>query len=335
MGRQQLNYPSQMDSPSKQLMLDLAKDLEDLRLHNSDLKKAKAYERRSFYERLDRIDHELETQHNAALDRVAALHGQVREQAEETLRDHLRAEEEERRRKEEEARREKERVEREKAEKLRREQEEAARKEAERRAQEEAKKKAAEEAERARKAAQEESERQERQRQEEEKQQRDAESQKAEQAAAQRQEESRQQEQAEQQKKLGGGRQTEEETRVQLRYVELHQHLKKFRLWLKEQGKTHAVVKQTMGDVRRSLKKSVGQLREGKGANKGQVSLSSFSSRLPSKVLTSTSSKKSGPLLKKRRLFLNHQWMSGNSLHSPRKTSPNPNTRYQRCSSTG
>ena len=99
MGRQQLNYPSPLDSPSKQLMLDLAKDLEDLRLHNSELKKAKAYERKSFYDRLDRIDHELETQHNAALDRVAALHGQVREQAEETLRDHIRAEEEERQRK--------------------------------------------------------------------------------------------------------------------------------------------------------------------------------------------------------------------------------------------
>lgn len=272
MGRQQLNYPSPLDSPSKQLMLDLAKDLEDLRLHNSELKKAKAYERKSFYDRLDRIDHELETQHNAALDRVAALHGQVREQAEETLRDHIRAEEEERRRKEEEARREKERVEREKAEKLRREQEEAARKEAERKAQEEAKKKAAEDTERARKAAQEESERKGRERQEEEKLRRDAESHQAEQAAAQRQEETRQHEQAERQKKMGGGRQTDGETRIQLRYVELHQHLKKFRIWLKEQGKVHPVVKQTMGDMRRSLKKSVGQLREGKGANKGQVS---------------------------------------------------------------
>lgn len=272
MGRQQLNYPSPLDSPSKQLMLDLAKDLEDLRLHNSELKKAKAYERKSFYDRLDRIDHELETQHNAALDRVAALHGQVREQAEETLRDHIRAEEEERRRKEEEARREKERVEREKAEKLCREQEEAARKEAERKAQEEAKKKAAEDTERARKAAQEESERKDRERQEEEKLRRDAESHQAEQAAAQRQEETRQHEQAERQKKMGGGRQTDGETRIQLRYVELHQHLKKFRIWLKEQGKVHPVVKQTMGDMRRSLKKSVGQLREGKGANKGQVS---------------------------------------------------------------
>lgn len=264
---------TQLDSPSKQLMLDLARDLEDLRLHNSELKKVKAYERRSFYETLDRIDHELESQHNAALDRVAALDGQVREEAEETLRNHIRAEEQERRK--EEACRERERVEREKAEILRREQEEAARKEAERRAQEGAKR-AAEEAERARKAAQEEQARKERERLEEEKRKREAEGKKAEQQAAQRQEETKRQQQSEQQRKMGGGQLTENETKVQLRYAELHQHLKKLRQYLKEQGKVIPVVKQCMGDMRRSLKKSVGQLREGKGANKTQVSSLSF-----------------------------------------------------------
>lgn len=253
-------------------MLDLVKDLGELRLHNSELKRVKAYERKSFYETLDRVEHEREIQHNAALDRVAALQGQRREEAEETLRDHLRAEEEERRRKEEEARWEKERLEREKVEKLRREQEEVARKEAERKAQEEAKKKAAEEAEKAYKAAQEEKERKEREQQEEEKRKREAEAKRAEQDAAQRKDEARRQEQAERQKRMGGGRQTEEETKIQLRYVELHQHLKKFRQYLKEQGKAIPVVKQCMGDMRRSLKKSVGQLREGKGANKVQVS---------------------------------------------------------------
>lgn len=270
MGRQ-LNYPPQLDSPSKQLMLDLTRDLEDLRIHTSELKKAKAYERKSFIEKLDRADHDLETQHNAALDNVAAFHDQVLEEAEETLRDHIRAEEEERRRIEEEQRREKERIEREKAEKLRREQEEAARKEAERKAQEEAKRKTEEQAEKARKAAQEEQQRKERERLDEEKRKREADTQKAEQEATQRKEESRRQEQAEQQKQMGGGRQTEEETRLQLRYVEIHQHLKIFRQYLKEQGKSNPVVKQFTGDMRRSIKKSVGQLREGKGANRGQV----------------------------------------------------------------
>ncbi|PWY81419.1 GLE1-domain-containing protein [Aspergillus eucalypticola CBS 122712] len=229
-----MSYPSQMDSPSRQLVLDLARDLEQLRVHNTELKKVKAYERRSFYENLDRIDSELEAQHNAALDKAAALHDRVLVEAEETLRAHQRAVEEELRRREEEARKEAERIEREKAEKLRREQEEAARREAERRAAEEAKKKAEEEAERKKKAAQEEEARKER-------------------------------------RQVGGARLTDEEIKIQARYVELHQHLKKFRQYLKNEAKTNAVVKQNMGDMRRTIKKCVGQLREGKGANKTQL----------------------------------------------------------------
>lgn len=268
-----MSYPSQMDSPSRQLVLDLARDLEQLRMHNTELKKVKAYERRSFYENLDRIDSELEAQHNAALDKAAALHDRVLVEAEETLRAHQRAVEEELRRREEEARKEAERIEREKAEKLRREQEEAARREAERRAAEEAKKKAEEEAERKKKAAQEEQERKERERLEEEKRKRQEETQKAEQEASQRQAEAAQKAQAERQRQVGGARLTEEEIKVQARYVELHQHLKKFRQYLKNEGKTNAIVKQNMGDMRRTIKKCVGQLREGKGANKTQVSI--------------------------------------------------------------
>ncbi|KNG80707.1 RNA export mediator Gle1 [Aspergillus nomiae NRRL 13137] len=269
MGR--LSYPQELDSPSRQLVLELARDLEQLRVHNTELKKVKAYERRSFYESLDRIDNELEAQHNEALDKVAKLHDQVLEEAEETLRVHQRAVEEENRRKEEEARREAERIEREKAERLRREQEEAARREAERKAAEEARKKAEAEAERQRRAAQEEKERKERERLEEENRKRQAEAQKAEQEAARLKAEAAQKSREEQQKKVGGARLTEEEINVQARYVELHQHLKKFRQYLKDEGKSNAVVKQNMGDMRRSIKKCVGQLREGKGTNKGQL----------------------------------------------------------------
>ncbi|OJI90831.1 hypothetical protein ASPTUDRAFT_114620 [Aspergillus tubingensis CBS 134.48] len=226
-----MSYPSQMDSPSRQLVLDLARDLEQLRMHNTELKKVKAYERRSFYENLDRIDSELEAQHNAALDKAAALHDRVLVEAEETLRAHQRAVEEELRRREEEARKEAERIEREKAEKLRREQEEAAR--------------------------------QNRKRQEE--------TRKAEQEASQRQAEAAQKAQAERQRQVGGARLTDEEIKIQARYVELHQHLKKFRQYLKNEAKTNAIVKQNMGDMRRTIKKCVGQLREGKGANKTQL----------------------------------------------------------------
>ncbi|KKK24404.1 RNA export mediator Gle1 [Aspergillus ochraceoroseus] len=269
MGR--LSYPPQLDSPSRQLMRDLTRDLEQLRVHNTELKKVKAYERRSFYENLDRLDSELEAQHNAALDKVAALHDQVLEEAEETLRAHERAVEEENRRKQEEARREAERKERERLEKLRREQEEQARREAERKAAEEARQKAAEEAERKKRLELEERERKERERLEEENRKRQAEAQKAEQEAARLKAEATQREQAERQKRLGGGRLTDEEVKTHQRYVELHQHLKKFRQYLKDQSKTDPIVKQNMGEMRRAIKKCVGQLREGKGTNKGQT----------------------------------------------------------------
>ncbi|KAE8145342.1 GLE1-domain-containing protein [Aspergillus avenaceus] len=269
MGR--LSYPQELDSPSRQLVLDLARDLEQLRVHNTELKKVKAYERRSFYENLDRIDNELEAQHNAALDKVAKLHDQVLEEAEETLRVHQRAVEEELRRKEEAARIEAERVERDKAEKLRREHEEAARREAERKAAEEAKKKADAEAEKQRQAEREQEERKERERLEQENRKRQAEAEKAEQEVARLKAEAATKAREQQQKQVGGSRVTEEEVRVQARYAELHQHLKKFRQYLKDEGKTNTTVKQNMGDIRRAIKKCVGQLREGKGANKGQL----------------------------------------------------------------
>ncbi|KAL4917630.1 hypothetical protein BDW62DRAFT_183533 [Aspergillus aurantiobrunneus] len=269
MGRS--SYPSQLDSPSRQLMFDLTKDLEQLRIHNTELKKVKAYERRSFYERLDKADSELEAQHNAALDKVAARHEEVVEEAEETLRAYQRALEEENRRKQEEARKEAERQEREKAEKLRREQELArlkAEREAAQKVAEEAKRKAAEEAERKKRLEQEARERQEWERVEEENKKRQEEADKAERL---KEEEAAQKQQVERQKQLGAGRLTEDEIKVHQRYVELHQHLKKFRQYLKNEGKTNPIVKQNMGDIRRSIKKCVGQLREGKGVNKNQT----------------------------------------------------------------
>lgn len=254
-----------LDSPSRQLILDLSHELEQCRLYTADIKKAKIYERRSFYENLDRIDREREAEHNAALDLVEANHARIREEAEETLRKHLAAEEERRIRKEEKARKEKERREKEAAEKLRREQEEAARVEAEKKAKEEEKRKAAEEAERVRKAEEEAK----RKREEEEKRRKEEEARKAAQEAAQRK---AKEAEAERQKQFGTGRLTEAEVRVHMRYLELHQHLKKFRQWLREQGKQNPTVKHQTGEIRRSIKKSIGQLREGKGANKAQVS---------------------------------------------------------------
>lgn len=260
--------------------MELARELEQVRLHNTELKRVKAYERRSFYENLDRIDREREKEHNAALDAAAALHDQVRHEAEETLQEYLRQLEEERRRKEEEARKERERIEREKAEQLRREQEEAARREAERRAKEEEARKKAEEAERARKAAEEERERKERERLEEEKRKREEERQKAEQDAARQKAEEEQQARVQFQKQLGATRRTQDEVNVHLRYLDLHKHLKEFRKWMREQAKSNAALKEKMGDLRRTIRKCVGQLREGKGANRTQVGVGSIHSRV-------------------------------------------------------
>ncbi|KAL2871974.1 putative RNA export mediator Gle1 [Aspergillus lucknowensis] len=273
MGRSE--YPLQLDSPSRQLLADLTDQLEQLRVHNLELKKVKAYERRSFYENLDKIESDLEAQHNAALDKVAVRHEQVLEEAQETLRAHQRAVEEENRRREEAARKELERKELARVEALRREQEllrqEVARQTA-LKAAEEAKRAAAAEAEKKKRLEQEENERKERLRLEEETRQLKAEAQKAEeQEAARLKAESEQKQQAARQKQLGASRLTEDEIKVHQRYIELHQNLKKFRQYLRVQSKTNPVVKQNMGDMRRSIKKCVGQLREGKGANKVQT----------------------------------------------------------------
>jgi nucleoporin GLE1 len=259
-----------MDSPSKQLILDLIRDLEDVSIHNDNLKKVRAYERRSFYDNLDRIDREREAVHTAALDEAAALHAQVREEAEAILQEHIRAEQEERKRQEEAALKEKERVERiqrEKAEQLRRQQEAAARAEAERKAKEEATKKAAEDAERARKAAQEEKERKER----EDRERAEAEKRKQAEDVKKAQQEAEAKAKALELRKVGVSGLTADEARIQARYVEIHKTLKQLRAWLQGLVKNDPTAKKAMGDMRRSITKCVGQLRDGKGVNKAQV----------------------------------------------------------------
>lgn len=51
-------------------------------------------------------------------------------------------------------------------------------------------------------------------------------------------------------------------------YLEIHQRLKDLRKFMTAQAKQSPELKRAMGDMRREMKKSVGQLREGKGANK-------------------------------------------------------------------
>lgn len=54
-------------------------------------------------------------------------------------------------------------------------------------------------------------------------------------------------------------------------YLEIHSRLKKFRRLMEEEAKRSQELKSKMGEMRREIRKSVGQLTEGRGANKQPV----------------------------------------------------------------
>ncbi|KAM5429872.1 hypothetical protein McanMca71_001216 [Microsporum canis] len=257
------------DSPSRQLIQELTRDLEQVRIHGEELKLVKAYESRTFYEKLDRIDREREEVHNTALNAAAAKRDQRRLQAEETLRLHLQAVEEERRRKEETERRRQEKIRQEKEEKERKEREEAARLEAERKAREAEKARQAEEAEKAKRAAEEKA-RVEREKAEQEKKKKadDESRRKADDEAKRKAAEDKERQAATKQSISGLNHRTPQEIQEHERYLKLHAHLKEFRSYMKAQTKSNALLKQHMGDMRRTIRKCVGQLvAEDKTAN--------------------------------------------------------------------
>jgi nucleoporin GLE1 len=254
------------DSPSRQLFVDLAKDLEAIRLHHEDLKKVYDYHAQSFEEKQDEIDRAHQEYYYSAIEKTYDHYDEHRREAEIVLKAHLREEEEkekrrqeeERRRREEQERLERERREREEAERKR---QEDARREAERVAREENERRLAAEAEaKARKAAEEEEACREREEAEEKERQRQADLRKAEEEEKRRQ-------------TLGARGNTAEEIKEQEQYLELHKYLKELRKFVLAEGKKDPALKSTVGDYRRAITKCIGQLREGQGnlANKGQV----------------------------------------------------------------
>ncbi|KAL9131083.1 MAG: hypothetical protein Q9217_000906 [Psora testacea] len=56
------------------------------------------------------------------------------------------------------------------------------------------------------------------------------------------------------------------------RYLEIHRRLKAFRQFMKAQGRGNEQLRKAMGDMRREIIKCVGQLTEGKGANRQPLS---------------------------------------------------------------
>lgn len=267
--------PRSQDSPSRQLMAELAKDLDQVHIHARELHQVRGYQRQQFFEQLDRREQERAQEQYAALDAAAARHDQIRREAEEELRRYQqRVEEEQRQRREEEARRERERQERELAESERREREATEKREAAERAK----------AEEARKAAQARKEKEQREQLEKEKAEQEAARQKADTEAAERRTREAanrartNQNQGQQgpppvvsQQSSSVSVLTPEKEAEHRRYLELHQHLKKFRKHMEKLAKTDPTLKPKLGNMRRTIKKCVGQLTETKGANKQPV----------------------------------------------------------------
>jgi nucleoporin GLE1 len=56
------------------------------------------------------------------------------------------------------------------------------------------------------------------------------------------------------------------------KYIEIHKRLKKLRAFVTEYAKQDSGLKRKMGEMRREIRKSVGQLTEGRGANRTPVS---------------------------------------------------------------
>jgi nucleoporin GLE1 len=57
------------------------------------------------------------------------------------------------------------------------------------------------------------------------------------------------------------------------RYLEIHKRLKQLRAFVREHAKQDPELKKKMGEIRREIRKSVGQLTEGRGANRTPVSM--------------------------------------------------------------
>ncbi|KAI1616150.1 hypothetical protein EDD36DRAFT_124847 [Exophiala viscosa] len=267
------------DSPSRQLQFELERAFSQIHLQEVERQKLHAYQRRQQCEELDAKEHAKAEAHRAELNVATAQHEIVRQQAEAVLQAYLKQEEEERRRREEERRRQEE-------EARRRHEEEQARKRAE----------------------QERKEREERERREREQRAKDeaerraigvkqkAEAQKVELEAARRKEEEtaqrrRQEKQAKaeeeaREKKVkaaaaasaptpaktvaqtpASGKSSATEAEHQ-NYLAIHKKLKTFRTGFWEKVKKDPTLKPHVGDMRRAMKTSVGQLTDDKVGNK-------------------------------------------------------------------
>ena len=283
-------YKQASDSPSRQLLWELSR----LGISNQE----------EFYARLDQESHEREIIHRNALAAAVARHTRVRESAENARRELELRIENERQRREEEERRELHNREQEKAEReLRQKRAEADRlrqAQLERKKQEQARKDAeaariqSEEQTRKDDAARKEAERKEVERKEVERKEVERRDALAKQQALDAREAERKANEAKAVEArsrvlteasaqnattvhppaaLSTSAQPEREAEHQ-RYLTIHKNLKQLRKFVVAESKKHDELKQNMGDIRRQIRKSVGQLTVGQNTNKKPVGFS-------------------------------------------------------------
>lgn len=258
------------DSPSRQLLTDLEKELERLQSHVADVHKIHLLDRVAQRKGNDEHDARIAEEQLAGLDRVLLQQEAVRKDAEAELEAwHRKVEEEEaQRRREVEERRRREEEARREAERKKREREEAERQAQRRAAEEKAKAEAArleaeEKAEQTAKADAERKARQER----EASAQRDA----AAQAKAEQEQAAKQKvkaAQAIQAAQQGVPPSDPQQESIHERYLQIHQNLKKFRKPFWEQCRKDPNVKSKVGEIRRLIRKSVAQLVDLRGNTK-------------------------------------------------------------------
>lgn len=273
--------PRNDDSPSRQLQFELERAFSQVHLHDNERQKLYAFHRRSLQEELDAKELALAALHKTEHEIATAKHEIVRQQAEAVLEEHVRAEEERRRQKEAEERRRKEEELRRKAEEQRQLKEAAERKAREEQQRAEAAKKAAEQKVRA------ETEERERKQREMTAQKEREEKEKAEQEAL-KQREAREKaakekalservnaEQADQAAKATSSQarphDLSETERRHRDYLAIHKNLKAFRKSFWEEAKKDPSLKPVVGDMRRAMRTSVGQLTDDRVGNRKAV----------------------------------------------------------------
>lgn len=251
-----------------------------MQLHTIELQKVRAFDRRTFYEGLEAWHQQKAEADIVAIEAANARHESVRHDAEALLQQHFQElAEEERRKRAEEERLEKERLAREKAETDRREREEAERQaKLQREKEAAAAKKAAEE-----KAKAELEEARTKERQETAARAKAAQDRATQQAAdkaaadqkakddkaAQAQKSTAQAQVIAAETRVSSGGTTSEVLAEHKRYLDIHANLKKFRKEFMVHAKADPKLKSQVGDMRRAMRTSVGQLTDSKekGAN--------------------------------------------------------------------